>query len=431
MKNLKNILTASIIIIFINCNTTVDKKSNSEIYNVLNSLTENKSYFKLRKYFEANKDSLSKTDKLYFQSIIYKVFNKPKLSNNTIEKLLKYKTQLNDTLLNKIYNSKLSNNINLFEYKIAAETSKYIQQNFIHLTDSSDVEMLKNELNIWNALSNTPKQEVIKSKDENIIMKKDKVGLFNIDISTNNTKLNFIFDTGANFSVIKKSMVEKLNFQYIKANFYATAATGKKVNCDIAIAKKIVIGNITLKNVVFLVLEDKDFSFPQINYFPNGAIGFPVIEALDEIRINKKNEIFVPQKPIAYTSNNFALNELMPIIACEYKGDLLRFNFDTGASRTSLYPLFYEEYNSYIKQNYTQTEFTTASAGGKKTFKGYKIDSLHLKVANSSATIKNIILHIDNIGGKKSNFHGNFGQDYIKQFDQMILSFKHASVIFK
>ena len=46
------------------------------------------------------------------------------------------------------------------------------------------------------------------------------------------------------------------------------------------------------KNVVFLVLDDEDISFPQIEYYINGIIGFPVIEAMDEVRISKNNTIF-------------------------------------------------------------------------------------------------------------------------------------------
>ena len=55
----------------------------------------------------------------------------------------------------------------------------------------------------------------------------------------------------------------------------------------------------------------------------------------------------------------------------------------------------------------------------------------YLNIADSEARLDNVRLHIENIGGEESNFHGNFGQDYIKQFDEMIISFKHASVLFK
>ncbi len=183
--------------------------------------------------------------------------------------------------------------------------------------------------------------------------------------------------------------------------------------------------------MVFLVLNDEDLSFPQIGYYPNGAIGFPVIEAMDEIRINKENQIFVPQNPAEYAFNNFALDGLMPVVASKYKGDTLRFNFDTGATNTSLYPLFFKDYQQEIERTYQKETFKSGSGGGTVEFEDYIINDFHLKIADSEARLDSLRLHIEKIGAEESNFHGNFGQDYISQFDEMILSFKYSSVLFK
>jgi hypothetical protein len=152
---------------------------------------------------------------------------------------------------------------------------------------------------------------------------------------------------------------------------------------------------------------------------------------MDEIRVSKDNQIFVPKNPVEYSHNNFALNGLMPVIAAEYNGDTLRFHFDTGASTTSLYPEFYKEYKEEIESKYKKETFTAGSGGGVLEFEGYVINDFHLKIADSEARIDKVRLHTENIGGQESNFHGNFGQDYIKQFDEMIISFKYASVTFK
>lgn len=115
----------------------------------------------------------------------------------------------------------------------------------------------------------------------------------------------------------------------------------------------------------------------KIEYYPNGAIGFPIIAALDELRITKDNQIFVPQHPVEYTFNNFALDGLMPILACEYEGDTLSFHFDTGATNTSLFPRFYKDYQSEIENTYKEQSFKSGSGGGQYQFDGYKITDLH------------------------------------------------------
>ncbi len=428
----KYIVTIIILVSLFGCMNPETKVSNQMVLNELEQLEETQDFFKLKKNFDLKKDQLSDAHSLYFGAIISNVFNKPEISNAAINQLLaKENVNLNDTLLNKLYSAKLLNHINLYEYAEAAATSAYIQNYFQSLTDSADLEMLQNEIKIWRALSDTPKQQIIKNSDCTFPMYRDKVGLFNVDLKIGDSTKNFLFDTGANFSAIKRSLVKQLGLTLIEADFYVTAATGAKVKSDIAVANELIMGDIICKNVVFLVLNDEDISFPQIDYYPNGAIGFPVIEAMDEIRINKDNQIFVPQYPVEYTFNNFALDGLMPILACEYEGDTLSFHFDTGATNTSLFPRFYHDYQSEIETKYEKESFNAGSAGGNYSFEGYIIPEIHLKVADSEADLVNTSLHIENIGGEESYFHGNFGQDYIKQFDEMIISFKYSSVLFQ
>ena len=428
----KHFLALLSTILLFGCGNMETKVSNQNTFNELKQMIETQDYFRLKRIYDAKNTHLSDAHSLYFSAIISKVFNRPTESNASISQLLANKNyNLNDTLLNKLYRAKLENHINLYEYSEAASTSTYILEHFQLLTDSTDLEMLQNEINIWRALKNVPKQQIIRDKDCRFPMIRDRVGLFNVDVKIGDSTENFLFDTGANFSAIIRSNVEKLGLRLIEADFYGTAATGLQVNCDIAIADELILGDIICKNVVFLVLNDEDLSFPQIEYYPNGIIGFPVIEALDEIRISKDNQIFVPKNPVEYTHNNFALDGLMPILACEYEGDTLSFHFDTGATTTMLYPKFFKVYKEEIENIYEPQTFTSGSAGGNYTFEGYVVDNIHLKVAGSEAILNKVRLHSEDIGGKESNFYGNFGQDYIKQFDEMTVSFKYASVLFR
>ena len=411
---------------------SIENASDPIIVNQLEELIDKQNYFKLKDYFIAKNDKLSKDHALYYKAIVHNVFNNSLESNHAIDELLKIKTNIvSDTMLNTLYKTKLLNHINLYEYSKAASVSELIQKTYGHLNDSSEIEMFKNEIKIWKSLKDIPKQEIIRNSDVSFPLVKDKVGYFNIDVTINENSKNFIFDTGANFSVIKRSLVEELGLTYIESNFYVTAFTGTRVDSDIAVAKELKIGNLICKNVVFLVLNDEDVSFPQYDYYINGIIGFPVIEAMDEIRISKNNTIFSPKESVKYNQNNFALDGLRPIIAVKYKSDTLSFGFDTGARISTLYAPFYKDYKNEIDKEYSVQTFKSSSVGGLVEFEGYIIEDILLSVGETSASLNNLQLHKDNIGSGKNNFHGNFGQDYIKQFDDMIISFKHSSVIFK
>ncbi|WP_053992269.1 retropepsin-like aspartic protease [Mangrovimonas sp. TPBH4] len=417
----------------VSCAQSVQKTLNdTKLTEELDSLIEVQDFFQLKKRYYSQKNNLNQENSLYYEAIILNRFNDLEASNSKIAELLNLETlHLNDTMFNRIYDTKLLNHVNLYQYKAAAATSAHILKNYRLVNDSAKIENLENELKIWTSLANIGPQEIIKSEDATIPMTKDKVGLFNIDVSISNKTYNYIFDTGANISVIKRSLVEELGLTYIESDFYVTAFTGEKVDSDLAIAKELNIGNLTFKNVVFLVLNDEDISFPQIEYFINGIIGFPVIEAMEEVRISKDNSIFTPKTAIDYKQNNFALDGLTPIIAVKYQNDTLSFGFDTGAKSTSLYAPFYRKYKEEIELHYTAQTFTSGSAGGIIEFEGYVMDSIPLSIGNSKTTLSSLQLHKNDIEADVDHFYGNLGQDFIKQFDEMIISFKYSSVIFK
>src|SRR5690606_38390274 len=110
--------------------------------------------------------------------------------------------------------------------------------------------------------------------------------------------------------------------------------------------------------------------------------------------------------------------------------DALRLNFDTGAQTTSLYSKFYRKYQPEIDANYTKTTLNTGGAGGHASFQGYRLNNISLSIGGAEATLDNLQLFPDKIGVTDA-LYGNLGQDFIKQFHTMILSFKSASVLFK
>ena len=58
---------------------------------------------------------------------------------------------------------------------------------------------------------------------------RDLAGLFNIDVTFSDTTKNLIFDTGANFSVIRRSLVEKFGLTLIESDFMVGSLTENKV----------------------------------------------------------------------------------------------------------------------------------------------------------------------------------------------------------
>ncbi|WP_461534198.1 pepsin/retropepsin-like aspartic protease family protein [Sinomicrobium sp.] len=413
------------------CRNSSQPEFDARLSDQLDKLIEQEDYFRFRAVLNAQEDELSEPHALYYRAIADQVFNQPERSNQSIAMLIEDSEELNDTLLQELYNIKLQNHIYLNEYRKAEETNMFIRENYRSLLDSSELGDLRNTWKIWKALRDVPPQEVTRNRDFTIPLYKDKVGLSNITVGFDSTEVNMVFDTGANFSVISRSYVDKLGLRLIPASFDVGALTGALINSDLAVAEQLDIGGLTYNNVVFLVFDDEDLSIPQVDYHITGIIGFPVIEAMDEIHLHKDDTLFIPQHANPYTYGNLALDGLTPVVAVEYSRDTLNFHLDTGAPNTSLFAPFYRKYKKEIEANREKTVFKTGGAGGVVEFEGYIVDSLHLKIGPVTARLDSLQTHIEDIAGQESYFHGNLGQDYIRQFGTMILSFKHASILFE
>ena len=427
---MKKLCLLPFLLLFVCCNQGSKKVDADKKFKTLNTLVTDLDYFTLQEEFNNNKDQIHKRDSLYLEAILNNAFNNPEKSNEAIDAFFKTpKEETNDSLAQKMLVTKLTNHIYRAKYKEALKINEELQQQYASFLDSTKMEELKNTHKIWKALENTPPQEVSIASDIALPIIKDKAGLSTLATKIGNTTTDFVFDTGANFSVIQRSVAEILGMTLIPAQFDVDAATGLKVKSDLAVADKLELGEITLKHVVFLVFDDKDLSFPTIDYQIKGILGFPVIRALQEIQLTK-DMLYVPQNPTNYNLNNLAYNEYMPIVKATYKGDVLRFNFDTGAQSTSLYSKFYNKYKVDIDANYNKTSLNTGGAGGHVALEGYVINSIKLSIGEAEATLNTIQLFPEKIG-VTDKLHGNLGQDFIGQFNTMIISFKSASILFR
>src|SRR5690606_9201422 len=146
--------------------------------------------------------------------------------------------------------------IYLSQYANALEVNETLQQKYSSLLDSIEADDLKNTHKIWQALKDTPAQEIVKNQDVSLDVMKDKAGLSTVKTKFENQLEHFVFDTGANFSVIQRSVAQELGLEIVDANFGVEAATGILVKSDIGIAKTMNLGAIELSNVVFLVFDD-------------------------------------------------------------------------------------------------------------------------------------------------------------------------------
>ena len=392
MKIKKTVFVLLFVLPFVGCKS-LDSNFADQSFKNLDSLAVAMDFFTLRERYSAKKDEFFEKESLYLDAILKNAFNKPELSNKAIQEFLEFPiTETSDSLRKRLLGTKLTNYIHLYQYAEALQVNEELQRNYAQFLDSTRLEDLRNTQKIWKALENIPPQQIFIPADVSLPITKDKAGLATLATEIGGTTTQFVFDTGANFSVIQRSVADSLGMNLIPAQFDVDAATGLKVKSDLAVAEELQLGEITLKHVVFLVFDDADLSFPSINYEIKGILGFPVIRAMQEIHITE-DSLYIPQQPTDYHLYNLAYDEFMPIVKVMYGQDPLRFNFDTGAQTTSLYSKFYRKYQPEIDANYTKTTLNTGGAGGHASFQGYRLNNVSLSIGDAEATLDTELPH--------------------------------------
>ena len=358
------------------------------------------------------------------------VFSKFSESEILFDKVLKESgKKIHDSIKAKIYECKVVNYINLFEYKEAFASSKILKEKYSQYLDAEEKENLNDEEGMWAAVNSTKPQTITKQGDAKIQMKKDMAGLWNIPVSINSENLDFVFDTGANFSVVVESLANSLGMKLIDTKVKVGTATDIKVDAKISFCDELKIDNITLNNVVFLVLPDETLDFGI--YKIKGILGNPVIKAFEEIRINKNNLLTVPMKSSDDNLQNLCFSGFTPVILMNHKNDSLSLTFDSGAMTTMLFKPFFNLYKKDLEGKYELVDIIVGGAGGNQKVKGYKINDVNLQAGNLSVTLNKVSLLSESTAKKNTDFYGNLGQDYISQFKEMIINFKNSFIRFE
>lgn len=390
-----------------------------------------KHYFDLRDTLVSPKAN-QPADLLFYRGVVSNKFNQPQVSISYLESYLKTAgTNPDPELLKGCYELLADNYVKTYQYLKAAEAYRKLLSEFRSQLDEKQAADTENSAKLWGALASVPPQSVTFRGDSVIKTSRDKIGLTNLPVEVNRKKVFFGFDTGANLSTVTASFAARLGFKIIKTSVQVGSITGNKVRARLGVAPPMKIGNMLARNVVFLVLDDKDFFIPQLKHQINGIIGFPLIEGFREITFAKSGQVTIPAKPVRGGEQNMCLEELMPIIAGVYRGQRMAFSFDTGANTTLLNPPFYKAYEDEIKANSTPLAERIAGAGGFKEVTAYRVKDFVLTVSGKEARLSEIKLLPEETTRSSRYFYGNLGRDVIGQFERMTINFEAMSVIFE
>lgn len=415
------------IFLFISCSDF--SKNDPLVDNNLSKLLTDKDYFKLRKEFKIAQNQLSEDKLLYYKTHCANVFNEGDKSNEYADILLnKYKNALNDTAIAKLLAIKANNYVHSYQYKEAAEAYQVLLDQYKNVLDSTDLAEYQNELQTNRALEYVKPQLIHLHNDVEIQASRNKFNHLMVPVKSGGETDDFIFDTGAGISVISESYAQKMNLTIYETDIDVWSSNDITIKSQLAVADTFQVGKITFENVVFLMMPDKQLSFPSLNYEIHGIVGFPVILQMEELHMYKNGTIMVPKEVNARDLNNMYFEGSKPIIQATSNNDTLIFTLDTGAKGSELYNSYYLKYKEEIQKNGEFKVTQRGAAGGVIDVEEYLYFNFPYQIGTKSNVLPKISVVMSENTAKNKGTDGNLGQDVILQFNKLILNFKYMYI---
>ncbi len=391
----------------------------------LQDLYQQRDFFTLRDRLETlSLDKSSSPELRFLGAAVAQAFNDPEDSSRIIASLLTT-AGLESNLQLDLLNLQLTNHLRLHDYPAALEAAHALLSSPDAEAASRAVSEAQNKLPLLEALQDVPPQITEIRGPSRLALGQNR----RVPLKIEGQKVEFALDTGANFSVIMRSQAEKLGLRIRPVDLIISTSTTKKVLGDVAVAGSVEIGKIRFQNVVFLVFPDELLTFSDGKNIP-GLVGFPLVEAMGEVRFRRDNVMEIPKAPTRRTLRNLALNDLEPLTLIRYNKEDLLCRLDTGAGNTVFYEPFFQRFEERVRAQGTAVTAHAGGVGGFQEIPAYRLPKMVLNLAAAGITLKWVDVYTEAIRSPEENYlFCNVGLDALAKFRAYTISFRDMALI--
>lgn len=279
------------------------------------------------------------------------------------------------------------------------------------------------ETSRWTLLSGAPPQTVTGARAFTVPGKRDAFGLFEVEVTAGNYVGSWIVDSGANLSVITRSVADKMGLE-LSTEEETAQGIGLSVPVHTAVIPELRLGKAVLRNVAVVVAEESDMSFPNVGYQIEGCLGLPVLAALGRITFYPDGRVNFSkvQTDEQVGPNSLFLEKFTPLIAADFGHGNQLFTFDTGAGGTVLSAKFYREAREYFDPaNLVNLELI--GVGGTLVSPAYILGDAVARLGEECTKVGDIQVLTEPTGAP-DEFYGNVGQSAVSSFSSFTLDFK-------
>lgn len=384
-------------------------------------LYDKRDYFGLRNALEQN-PTLDNPRVTLLRALVAHAFNDPIRSNRELDRLGPDLDGINGSMRALAHRLRYRNHFRLHEYAAAAAAAELFFA-LPHLDSALRAET-ENELRIARALADAPPQRVVRRTASSIPRGRHA----RVPVQIGDSLRSYMFDTGANLSVMKLSEAQSLGLDVRPAGVRIGTSTGRRFTADVAVAPRVRLGGIEIENVAFLVAPDDVLDGSQ--FVVPGILGFPVLDALGEVEFRRNGVMHIPARVPEYQVHNLALRFLMPVVQIEVLNEQVICDLDTGATHSALFLRFYERMKTRIHDSGRPDTVRLAGVAGERLVPAWVLDNVTLTLGETSARLYNMPAYtvtVDSTIERGSDCR--LGLDVLRGFNGYIVNLRSMTLL--
>ena len=363
-------------------------------------------------YYSADKDSINPFLEVFSRCLIGNRFNRPDISIPAFDELFKTQSENLDMSLFLQSSVMYSMDLNrMGKNKEASELLTSVLSAAYQMVDSTSLQPYADMLARYKALTKySPYQIVIDGEKGTVPFNvipagKAESGQRMMQISSariNGNPAKITFDTGAGVNVITDSLACAYGLDMLDAN---AAATGVETSYGhYAIAKELTLGNITVKDVPFYVIDIRSHNEEADKYIDvlELIVGSELMLQLKDVTFDfDAKEIQVPRVAAtqADVRPNMCFSSGMNLLTtAEINKQPLLIKLDSGdASFGTLNKEFFDRNKEYLTTNCQSDTVRQGGVGGVWKVLCYKFPDANLALGGNSVTVPSIAVQTEQV----------------------------------
>ena len=285
---------------------------------------------------------------------------------------------------------------------------------------------IRNLRDIFGAFADRPNQRIVAHSRARFSCSVRADGV-SLPLTVNDHAVEWLLDTGANVTVLSRSEARRLGVTLSGVGGQAADLAGGSARFQSGTVAHMSIAGTELRNVPVIALPDDQPPWTDLPPARQGALGLPVIAALQTIRWTAPGTCEIKSPTLARpVPPNLTLDGLSPLLRVEIRGRRADFLLDTGnQARTQLWARFAADFPELMARGTRGTARVT-QVGGSNERAVTVLPELRIRIGGRLAVIRSANVFAPPVGDRLRA--GNIGMEVLSQASSVTIDFRSMSV---